>query len=97
LKGFKEIYIDSCNFLQSVVIEDPENVQKFTVTNSSSQAPYLKINNSETNVINLYDFTQLSELYFYNTKQFTKVISPKGGASLKPSCFSRTSIQYLYG
>jgi hypothetical protein len=53
LKGFKEIYIDSCNFLQSVVIEDPENVQKFTVTNSSSQAPYLKINSQENNVIDL--------------------------------------------
>ena len=96
LKGFKEIYIDGCNFLQEVYIEDPETVEKFTITNSSSQAPYLKVNSNENNVLNLQDFSKLSELYFYRTKKFTSVLAPSE-VLLKPACFQETSIKYLKG
>lgn len=96
LEGFKEIYIDNCNYLRKIQINDPENVTKFTVTNCSSQSTGLSINSDSAQVINLNKFTKLSEIYFYNTKKFTHVTTPNGVA-LKENAFFETNIKYLEG
>ena len=97
LKGYTHIYIDKCNFLHTVNIIDPENVQVLKITNCGSNATSFSINSNIPNIVDLRAFSNLDIVELTRTKKFDTVYL-KDYQKLAKSAFTEcSSLKYVNG
>ena len=96
IRGYKNIYICNCPVLQTVVINDPENVTKLIVGNCcTNNGLSFKLNSSTARHIDLSNFNQLNEICFSQTDNFESIILPQS-VILRGGDFSYcTALKYV--